>query len=99
MKPALFLIKVIRSLIMCNFSLFGQLLHELCSAFDLELPFCVKAARFGVTKKLRQRFQKVVIPQISSCLYICQYCLVHLGDLGKFKMLDAKTVWLYVDTY
>ncbi|PIK46514.1 hypothetical protein BSL78_16641 [Apostichopus japonicus] len=64
---------------------FLQLLHELCSAFDLELPFCVKATRFGVTKKLRKRFQKVVIPQISSCLYICQYCLVHLGDLARYR--------------
>lgn len=63
---------------------FLQLLHELCAAFDLELPFCVKASRFGVTRKLRQ-YQKVVVAQLSSCLYICQYCLVHLGDLARYR--------------
>ena len=26
---------------------------------------------------------KVTPPKKSSCLYVCQHCLVHLGDIGK----------------
>lgn len=25
------------------------------------------------------------MPQSSSCLYICQYCLVHLGDIARYR--------------
>jgi hypothetical protein len=25
------------------------------------------------------------LPQSSSCVYICQYCLVHLGDIARYR--------------
>lgn len=27
----------------------------------------------------------MIVPQSSSCLYICQYCLVHLGDIARYR--------------
>jgi len=27
---------------------------------------------------------KVKLPKKTSCMYICQHCLVHLGDIGQF---------------
>lgn len=30
---------------------------------------------------------KIVPPKKSSCLYVCQYCLVHLGDIGMDTMI------------
>ena len=30
---------------------------------------------------------KVTPPKKSSCLYVCQHCLVHLGDIGKNMLI------------
>lgn len=29
--------------------------------------------------------EQINLPQSSSCLYICQYCLVHLGDIARYR--------------
>ena len=37
---------------------------------------------------------KVTPPKKSSCLYVCQHCLVHLGDIGKNKnLLNWAAQW------
>ncbi|XP_078686149.1 uncharacterized protein LOC144918910 isoform X1 [Branchiostoma floridae x Branchiostoma belcheri] len=61
-----------------------QLLQELCSAFDLDLPFRPKSSNYGIMGELSP-WHKILPPQPSSCLYICQHCLVHLGDIARYR--------------
>ncbi|KAJ8960450.1 hypothetical protein NQ318_013734 [Aromia moschata] len=59
-----------------------SLLQELCNTFDIDLPFRRRGNVYGQTI---QCSEQVDIPQTSSCLYICQYCLVHLGDIARYR--------------
>lgn len=60
------------------------LLQELCSTYDLDLPFRKSVISFGKLKS--HNFNEPSnIPQSSSCLYICQYCLIHLGDIARYR--------------
>nr|KAG5712117.1 hypothetical protein BaRGS_020843 [Batillaria attramentaria] len=62
-----------------------QFLQLICSTFRLDLPFRRKSAAFGVMKEKCQLRSKITPPKKSSCLYICQYCLVHLGDIARYR--------------
>ncbi|KAK2159240.1 hypothetical protein LSH36_156g11043 [Paralvinella palmiformis] len=62
-----------------------QLLEELCSAFKLDLPCRRKSANIGILKEYGPVAEKVKVPKQSSCLYICQHCLVHLGDIARYR--------------
>jgi len=35
---------------------------------------------------------KVKLPKKTSCMYICQHCLVHLGDIGQY-LHCMLTLW------
>lgn len=61
------------------------LLQELCTTFDLDLPFRRTGAIYGQVKTSYNHCEQVTTPQSSSCLYICQYCLVHLGDIARYR--------------
>lgn len=58
------------------------LLQELCNTFDIDLPFRKRPSAYGQTI---QTSDLVDLPQTSSCIYICQYCLVHLGDIARYR--------------
>lgn len=58
------------------------LLQELCNTFDIDLPFRKRPSAYGQTI---QPSELVDLPQTSSCIYICQYCLVHLGDIARYR--------------
>ncbi|KAG5894975.1 hypothetical protein JTB14_009706 [Gonioctena quinquepunctata] len=58
------------------------LLQELCNTFDVDLPFRRRGNVFGQSN---QNSELSDLPQTSSCLYICQYCLVHLGDIARYR--------------
>ncbi|CAG9815698.1 unnamed protein product [Phaedon cochleariae] len=58
------------------------LLQELCNTFDVDLPFRRRGSVFGQTTR---NSELTDLPQTSSCLYICQYCLVHLGDISRYR--------------
>lgn len=60
------------------------LFQELCEAFQLDLPFRRRGVAYGSLVG-RAIDQPVIPPQRSSCLYICQYCLVHLGDIARYR--------------
>jgi tetratricopeptide (TPR) repeat protein len=62
-----------------------QLLQELCSTFELDLPFRKKASCFGIMKEYSPVNLKIKLPKRSSCMYICQHCLVHLGDIARYR--------------
>ncbi|KAJ3639053.1 hypothetical protein Zmor_008710 [Zophobas morio] len=57
------------------------LLHELCNVFDIDLPFRRRGNAYGETNFATE----LNLPQSSSCVYICQYCLVHLGDIARYR--------------
>lgn len=58
------------------------LLQELCNTFDVDLPFRKRGNVFGQTTP---NSDLSGLPQTSSCLYVCQYCLVHLGDIARYR--------------
>ncbi|KAK5649581.1 hypothetical protein RI129_000610 [Pyrocoelia pectoralis] len=60
------------------------LLQELCMAFDLDLPFRKRLSIYSHTKAWNGS-EQLNPPQTSSCIYICQYCLVHLGDIARYR--------------
>lgn len=58
------------------------LLHELCNAFDIDLPFRHRGIAYG---QIPSSTDQNNVPQFASCSYICQYCLVHLGDIARYR--------------
>ncbi|KAH1005913.1 hypothetical protein HUJ04_006814 [Dendroctonus ponderosae] len=58
------------------------LLQELCDNFDIDLPFRRRGSIYGQTSICNDQ---VTAPQLASCSYICQYCLVHLGDIARYR--------------
>ena len=61
-----------------------QLLQEFCDKYDLDLPYHGKARQLGIlTKPKKGTTEKKT--KLDSCLYICQDCLVHLGDLARYR--------------
>uniref|UniRef100_A0A8C5H3G4 Telomerase activating protein Est1-like N-terminal domain-containing protein n=1 Tax=Gouania willdenowi TaxID=441366 RepID=A0A8C5H3G4_GOUWI len=83
-----------RSEVQANLSLFleaasgfyTQLLQELCNAFNVDLPCRVKSSQLGIISNKQSSSSAIVTPQPSSCSYICQHCLVHLGDIGNTNL-------------
>lgn len=64
---------------------FLQLLQELCTVFNVDLPCRVKSSQLGIISNKQTHTSAIVKPQSSSCSYICQHCLVHLGDIGELQ--------------
>ncbi|CAG2222800.1 EST1C [Mytilus edulis] len=62
-----------------------QLLQLICTTFKLDLPFRRKSSCFGVMKEKIPTKIKITPPKKSSCLYFCQHCLVHLGDIARYR--------------
>ncbi|KAL3871786.1 hypothetical protein ACJMK2_039762 [Sinanodonta woodiana] len=62
-----------------------QFLQLLCTTFKLDLPFRRKSSCYGILKEKNFLKLKITPPKKSSCLYICQHCLVHLGDIARYR--------------
>ena len=63
------------------------LLRELSEAFDLDLPFLRSGPEYGLDSSTRNCESEVVRrrPHTNNCIYIVQHCLVHLGDLARYR--------------
>ncbi|XP_071947798.1 uncharacterized protein [Antedon mediterranea] len=72
-----------------------QLLQELCSAFELRLGCRVTPAKLGILDDKNPNHHKLKQAQHASCLYICQYCLVHLGDLSRYRLETSQAESYY----
>ncbi|XP_002733071.2 uncharacterized protein LOC100374765 [Saccoglossus kowalevskii] len=72
-----------------------QLLQELCSAFHLDYPCHVKSSRLGILNEHNPNHRRIVQPQLSSCHYISQHCLVHLGDIARYRNQNAQAHTYY----
>ncbi|XP_061653353.1 nonsense-mediated mRNA decay factor SMG7 isoform X4 [Phyllopteryx taeniolatus] len=92
-----------RSEVQANLSLFleaasgfyTQLLQELCSVFNVDLPCRVKSSRLGIISNRQNSGGGIVTPQPSSCSYICQHCLVHLGDIARYRNQTSQAESYY----
>ncbi|KAM4023037.1 nonsense-mediated mRNA decay factor SMG7 isoform 2-T2 [Anomaloglossus baeobatrachus] len=92
-----------RSEVQANLSLFleaasgfyTQLLQELCTVFNVDLPCRVKSSQLGIISSKPVHGGSVVKPQASSCSYICQHCLVHLGDIARYRNQTSQAESYY----
>ncbi|XP_048845499.1 nonsense-mediated mRNA decay factor SMG7 isoform X1 [Brienomyrus brachyistius] len=92
-----------RSEVQANLSLFleaasgfyTQLLQELCTVFNVDLPCRVKSSRLGIISNKQSNTSAIVKPQPSSCSYICQHCLVHLGDIARYRNQTSQAESYY----
>ncbi|XP_077134511.1 nonsense-mediated mRNA decay factor SMG7 isoform X1 [Ranitomeya variabilis] len=92
-----------RSEVQANLSLFleaasgfyTQLLQELCTVFNVDLPCRVKSSQLGIISNKQMHCATVVKPQSSSCSYICQHCLVHLGDIARYRNQTSQAESYY----
>ncbi|XP_072275863.1 nonsense-mediated mRNA decay factor SMG7 isoform X2 [Pyxicephalus adspersus] len=92
-----------RSEVQANLSLFleaasgfyTQLLQELCTVFNVDLPCRVKSSQLGIISNKQMHCGTVVKPQSRSCAYICQHCLVHLGDIARYRNQTSQAESYY----
>uniref|UniRef100_A0A1A7XKD6 Nonsense-mediated mRNA decay factor n=1 Tax=Iconisemion striatum TaxID=60296 RepID=A0A1A7XKD6_9TELE len=92
-----------RSEVQANLSLFleaasgfyTQLLQELCTVFNVDLPCRVKSSQLGIISNKQSGDGAIVTPQPSSCSYICQHCLVHLGDIARYRNQTSQAESYY----
>ncbi|XP_036939805.1 protein SMG7 isoform X3 [Acanthopagrus latus] len=92
-----------RSEVQANLSLFleaasgfyTQLLQELCTVFNVDLPCRVKSSQLGIISNKQSGTGAIVTPQPSSCSYICQHCLVHLGDIARYRNQTSQAESYY----
>ncbi|KAM4604642.1 nonsense-mediated mRNA decay factor SMG7 [Polymixia lowei] len=92
-----------RSEVQANLSLFleaasgfyTQLLQELCTVFNVDLPCRVKSSQLGIISNKQSHTSAIVTPQPSSCSYICQHCLVHLGDIARYRNQTSQAESYY----
>ncbi|XP_066537826.1 nonsense-mediated mRNA decay factor SMG7 isoform X4 [Hoplias malabaricus] len=92
-----------RSEVQANLSLFleaasgfyTQLLQELCSVFNVDLPCRVTSSQLGIISNKQSSTSAIVKPQPSSCSYICQHCLVHLGDIARYRNQTSQAESYY----
>ncbi|KAK8388592.1 hypothetical protein O3P69_020530 [Scylla paramamosain] len=62
-----------------------QLFNQICSEYGLDLPFRRKDSIYGVVDLNVSTQTKSKASSQKNALYICQYCLVHLGDLARYR--------------
>ncbi|XP_062849996.1 nonsense-mediated mRNA decay factor SMG7 isoform X2 [Trichomycterus rosablanca] len=92
-----------RSEVQANLSLFleaasgfyTQLLQELCTVFNVDLPCRVKSSQLGIISNKQSNSSGIVKPQPSSCSYVCQHCLVHLGDIARYRNQTSQAESYY----
>ncbi|KAK7944419.1 hypothetical protein WMY93_000147 [Mugilogobius chulae] len=93
-----------RSEVQANLSLFleaasgfyTQMLQELCTVFHVDLPCRVRSSQLGILSSSRQSSSSAIVtPQPSSCFYICQHCLVHLGDIARYRNQTSQAESYY----
>ncbi|XP_073993233.1 nonsense-mediated mRNA decay factor SMG7-like isoform X2 [Rhodnius prolixus] len=77
----------------CASGFYLSLLQEICSVFNLDLPFMRHDSLFGC-KKYKENLV-INKPERNSCYYICQHCLVHLGDVARYRnqMIQAESFY------
>lgn len=75
---------------------YTTLLQELQQAFDLELPFLQAGTGYGLWREQRKAEEGgAAVPALTSCHYACQHCLVHLGDIARYRSQTRQAETFY----
>lgn len=72
-----------------------QLLQKLCCVYDISLRCHLKDSNFGILHLDRHDDLNTEKPKKSSVLYICQHCLVHLGDIARYRSQSLQAENFY----
>ncbi|XP_029831478.3 protein SMG7 [Ixodes scapularis] len=72
-----------------------QLLQKLCCVYDVSLRCHLKDSNFGILHLDRHDDLNAEKPKKSSVLYICQHCLVHLGDIARYRSQSLQAENFY----
>ncbi|KAL3198600.1 hypothetical protein MRX96_014415 [Rhipicephalus microplus] len=62
-----------------------QLFQKLCSVYDISFKYRLKDVNFGILQWAKRDDRNIQKPKMASVLYICQHCLVHLGDIARYR--------------
>ena len=76
---------------------FILLLEEVRQTFNLEIPFLQSGDPYGIWSHMPKPTQPPppVTPSATSCHYMCQYCLVHLGDIARYRSQTRQAETFY----
>ena len=58
------------------------LLQDICVSYDLDLPFLRSVAFYGVSSEAKSAKK---CQNVANVNYICTHCLVHLGDISRYR--------------
>ena len=72
-------------------------LTEIQQKFSLDIPFLKSGDPYGIWAEGGGRGKSPVgvVPGVTSCHYLCQHCLVHLGDVARYRnqLRQAETFY------
>ena len=73
------------------------LLEEVKQTYNLDIPFLQSGDPYGIWSHLPKPNQTASItkPSTTSCHYVCQYCLVHLGDIARYRSQTRQAETFY----
>jgi len=73
------------------------LLEEVRQTFNLDIPFLQSGDPYGIWSHLPKPSQSApaVKPAATSCHYVCQHCLVHLGDIARYRSQTRQAETFY----
>lgn len=79
------------------------LLQQLCSNYNLDLPFLRSGKHYGmITENSNTCLQNGTTSSglVNNCNYICCHCLVHVGDLARYRgqLKQAETFYRHALT-
>ncbi|XP_076058710.1 uncharacterized protein LOC143035712 isoform X3 [Oratosquilla oratoria] len=72
-----------------------QLFNQICSLYALDLPFRRKDSIYGAVDFENTSKDKSKSLSRKNALYLCQYCLVHLGDLARYRHQTRQAETFY----
>ena len=70
-------------------------LTELQQRFELDIPFLQSGDPYGVWSRSAAVKRSSGSPAVTSCNYLCQHCLVHLGDVARYRSQAGQAETFY----
>ena len=77
---------------------YSILLQDLCRVFNVDIPGTrLRSCDLNILKDNTSKTKKSVVESVkNSSRYICQYCLVHLGDIARYRQQNAHAESYYL---
>ena len=75
-------------------------LTEIQQKFNLDIPFLKSGDPYGIwsdghTSTTTKRASTAETPGVTSCNYLCQHCIVHLGDVARYRNQTRQAETFY----